>query len=486
MGARIRAYDWAATPLGPVVAWSERLKAAVDACLDTALPACVWWGGEFIQIYNDAAAAVMRADHHRVLGRPAHEIWSDVWPEIGPLIESVARTGVPVLGDDLRFEPDRASGPEPAYFTLSFSALREQGGEIAGVLGIAIETTARVSAEAARQRAMDDELRLITDAVPALIAYVDRQQCYRFVNRQYTEWFGRERSEIVGRTMRDVLGPYYDEVRLNVDAALGGTTVRFERLVPRDQLAARHRRSAPRHSEASYIPRLSADGEVEGFYILVVDVTDHKRAEELQQVLIAELQHRTRNLLAIVRSIATQTLRTSRSLSGFGQEFDERISALSRVQGLLSGGTDTISLSEIVVGELAAHGASIDGRRVQVDGPSVRLFPNTVQVLSLALHELATNAVKYGALAHEEARLRVRWTLADSDAAVDFLWVEEGVPLDHAPERQGFGRYLIERVLPYDLDAETSFGFGPDGVRCRIRLSVAAGEAGLGQEPDRN
>ena len=68
MGARIRAYDWAATPLGPVAAWSERLKAAVDACLDTALPACVWWGSEFIQIYNDAAAAVMRADHHRCSG----------------------------------------------------------------------------------------------------------------------------------------------------------------------------------------------------------------------------------------------------------------------------------------------------------------------------------------------------------------------------------------------------------------------------------
>jgi len=208
------------------------------------------------------------------------------------------------------------------------------------------------------------------------------------------------------------------------------------------------------------------------------DTTEGRNAAELQQTLIAELQHRTRNLLGIVRSISQQTLRNSTDLDGFGREFSDRLSALSRVQGLLSKGQGyRASLAQLVVAELEAHGASAEDDRVSVEGPDVALSAREVQVLTLALHELATNAVKYGALSDRGGRLSIRWSLAGSriSPVVDMIWSETEVALpDGEPgDKRGFGRELIERALPYDLGAETSFRITGDGIRCELRVPLA-------------
>jgi two-component system CheB/CheR fusion protein len=225
------------------------------------------------------------------------------------------------------------------------------------------------------------------------------------------------------------------------------------------------------------VPVRNEAGEIIEWLGTATDITERKRAEEAQQALISELQHRTRNLLAIVSSLSRQTLRTSETLADYEREFGDRLLALSRVQNLLSQGDGfTVTLGELVKGELEAHGAGVDGRRVLVEGPEVTLSSKEVQILTLAMHELATNAIKYGALRSPDANLSIRWRHLHQDGQHYILinWSEEGVAYPGAPDgvKRGFGRELIERALPYDLGAETSFALAEDGVRCELKLPV--------------
>src|SRR5215207_6108691 len=118
MAGRVRAHDWAATPLGPADAWPQSLRTAADVCLGSAFAGFVWWGPELLQIYNDAALAILRAKHPSSFAAPAREAWPDVWGEVGPLVERVLGTGEPVLGEDLPMVPDRGGDREEAYFTF--------------------------------------------------------------------------------------------------------------------------------------------------------------------------------------------------------------------------------------------------------------------------------------------------------------------------------------------------------------------------------
>ncbi|MEG3084577.1 PAS domain S-box protein [Sphingomonas sp. PB2P12] len=213
----------------------------------------------------------------------------------------------------------------------------------------------------------------------------------------------------------------------------------------------------------------------------MIDTTERREWAERQNVLVAELQHRTRNLIALVRSTADKTARSSTDLADFRIRFRDRLEALARVQGLLSRLTDVdrVTFDDLIRPELSAMNDTLD--RVTLDGPpSIRLRSSTVQTLAMALHELATNAVKYGALGQSAAHLAVTWSLeaagADGRPWLHVDWLESGVtmPADAAASRgTGQGRELIERALPYQLGARTSYVLGPDGVHCTISIPVS-------------
>ena len=212
------------------------------------------------------------------------------------------------------------------------------------------------------------------------------------------------------------------------------------------------------------------------------DIHDLKGLQDRQQVLLAELQHRTRNLLAVVQAMARQTLRANPTGDGFAEMFESRLRAQSRVQGLLARADyQLIDLRTIVEGELIAHGGD-DPAKVKVEGPVVELPPASAQVMALALHELATNAAKHGALRQDGARLSVTWRMEEQDGKPMVLveWRESGVamPDPNAPRRKGYGAELIERALPYQLNARTELEFGEDGVRCRIAVPIQTAERG--------
>ncbi|HEX4765222.1 MAG TPA: CheR family methyltransferase [Lichenihabitans sp.] len=238
-------------------------------------------------------------------------------------------------------------------------------------------------------------------------------------------------------------------------------------------------RQVAHDDKAHYLVRIgpyrNAEQRIAGVVVTFVDVTPLTEAEARQRVLIAELQHRTRNLLTVVQSIARQTFAKGQALDSFAT----RLAALGRVQSLISKATgDVIDLADIIRLELQAHGSD-QSDRILVEGPPVALGVDSVQTFALALHELATNAVKYGALKEKTGRLEIAWTVSRSredGQALVLHWRESGVAMP-PPETfdHGSGRKLIERALAYTLQAKTQLSFGEGGVSCRIEMPLARG-----------
>jgi two-component sensor histidine kinase len=205
------------------------------------------------------------------------------------------------------------------------------------------------------------------------------------------------------------------------------------------------------------------------------DIHELRVLQEKQKVLLAELQHRTRNLLAIVQAIARQSIRSAPTKEQFYQDMSGRLRSLGLVQRLLSN-TDHagIALQELIELELGAHGQapSEAGEKITITGPAVELAPEPVQTLALALHELTTNALKYGALAQPAGRLAISWSIENEDH-IRLKWREFGVTMPANRSKRGYGSQLIEDALPYQLGAQTRFDFKDDGVSCELLIPAS-------------
>lgn len=246
----------------------------------------------------------------------------------------------------------------------------------------------------------------------------------------------------------------------------------------------RHGSNRYRHFQTRARPIRTPDGTVVEWLGTCTDIDDIIRLQRQQAVLMDELQHRTRNLMAVVQAVMTRTLRGSSSLEEFRRCIDDRMAALARAQGLLSRrGAYRVMFGTLLREELGAHlDLDPDGNAPQVTlsgPPDVPLESSLVQTFALALHELATNAVKYGALATPTGHLTVRWEVVAAEAGMERMhvdWRETGVTDVPAPGDKprggGYGRELIERALPYQMGAKTSFAFTGDGVHCTIQVDV--------------
>jgi len=227
-----------------------------------------------------------------------------------------------------------------------------------------------------------------------------------------------------------------------------------------------------RWSNVRVVPITRPDGTVRKWAGVNIDVTDRRTLQVRLEILFNELQHRARNLLGVVASIANRTVRQGGSV----EAFEERLQALSRAQGLLSqGGSDKVEIGMLVRAELAAHAES-GSSRATLSGPEVYLTARQVQNFALAVHELTTNAVKYGALKGDGGRLSVTWEVAfdrRQRRQLALTWIESGVAVRPAevPHR-GYGTELIQEALAYALQAKIDYVLDEDGVRCRIEMPV--------------
>jgi two-component sensor histidine kinase len=208
------------------------------------------------------------------------------------------------------------------------------------------------------------------------------------------------------------------------------------------------------------------------------EVVLREREEHLATV-IAELQHRTRNLISVVGAIADDTLRTSRTLDDFKVNYHDRLEVLGRAQGLLFRMKERgrVTFDELLDSELAARSVRIGDGQVTLDGPAgVQLRSGSVQTLAMVLHELAINAVRHGALGQPGGRLAIRWRqeiAADNGKPwLHIDWKENGVEMP-SEAGVGNGRELIERALPYQFGARTTFVLEPDGLHCTISLPAS-------------
>ncbi|HEV2559830.1 MAG TPA: sensor histidine kinase [Microvirga sp.] len=200
-----------------------------------------------------------------------------------------------------------------------------------------------------------------------------------------------------------------------------------------------------------------------------------KRAAEHQRLLIDELNHRVKNTLATVQSIATQTLRTAETADEAKDALERRLLALSRAHDVLTRESwEGADLKDVVGRALEPYQVHSESR-LRVTGPSVRLTPRMSLALAMALHELATNAVKYGALSNKNGTIDVTWRVQNGaePARLVLRWSEAGGPPVVAPRRRGFGSRLIERSLASDLNGEVDIAFAPTGVVCTVSAPVA-------------
>ena len=231
------------------------------------------------------------------------------------------------------------------------------------------------------------------------------------------------------------------------------------------------------------LPYRSVENYIAGAVITFVDVTALTRAEERQRLLLAELQHRVRNTLGVVRSIARRSADTSTSVEDYAMHLDGRLNAFARTQALVTRDPEAgVDLEFLVAEEL--HAYRVSEGKIRISGPAIRLAPKTSETLGLAIHELATNAVKHGALSHHSGRVEVIWRVARDGVGpqLDFIWRErDGPTLDGSPTRRGFGTELLERTLVYDLKAKTALDFAAAGLTCTIEVPLSDGVLMRGQ-----
>lgn len=211
-----------------------------------------------------------------------------------------------------------------------------------------------------------------------------------------------------------------------------------------------------------------------GLHVVGRDITERRRAEEHQLLLINELNHRVKNTLAVVQSITHQTLRQSNADPDTRHRLEGRIAALSAAHDVLT----RENWSAASIREITANAVSpfCSEERCTLEGPDLRLNPQTAVNLALAVHELCTNAVKYGALSNETGRIIVRWGVDDGE--FEFIWKEEGGPKVTAPPHRGFGSRMIQRGLPGELSGTGEMEFREEGLLFRLRAPApASGEA---------
>jgi two-component system, chemotaxis family, CheB/CheR fusion protein len=218
-------------------------------------------------------------------------------------------------------------------------------------------------------------------------------------------------------------------------------------------------------------PIRNVDGKIIGVSKVLRDVSERQRAEKHREFLMTELDHRVKNTLASVQSIAMQTARHAASIEEFREAFDRRLMALAQTHNLLSQSHwTTASLRQILTPELLPYGQP----RFTISGDDVFLSPKQALALALGFHELATNAAKYGALSVPEGKVEVSWDVSpfENRPILELRWAESAGPVVEKPRNRGFGSRLIERGLRSELDAQVALEFDPEGVRCVMRIPL--------------
>ena len=309
-------------------------------------------------------------------------------------------------------------------------------------------------------------LRTFMEAVPGVIYAKDRDGRLLVGNQGTARLLGRAIDEFIGLTDFDLLEDKAEAAALMANDARVMESGRAEQVeeqvtFPDGSTAWWLSTKAPLRNEA---------GDVVGLVGSSADITDRRRAEEHRVLLVNELNHRVKNTLAVVQGLARQTFRGALDVRRALASFEDRLTALSRAHNLLTDESwAAASLRDVVRDQV---GAERWGERVEVEGPDILLAPQVAVNMALVLHELSTNATKYGALSGDAGRVCIGWARAPDRPVVQVRWTETGGPPVIAPERRGFGSKMIERALAAESGGRVALQFLPGGVVCDIEAPV--------------
>jgi PAS domain S-box-containing protein len=448
-----------------------RLEALRRAILDAALDCIVTTSDDDkIVEWNGASERVFGYSRAQAIGRDLAELI------IPPHYIEAHRHGMkrylatgegPVLGKRLELEAMRADG---AVFPveLAISAIQVDGRPhfTAYLRDLTQQTEARAAALESEQR-----LRATYEHAFAGIAEVSPEGRFLRVNERFCDLTGYARSELLARSVWDIShaddnGPERDLFQRHMAGEIEVYTVE-KRYIHKDGHVVWVELSASRVVDGAGRPLYGIR--------VVHDVSQRKRWEQQQRLLVNELNHRVKNTLATVQSIVAQTTRSGGSAADVRRGVDGRLVALSEAHDVLTQenweGADLLEIVERAAAPFTGTGE----QRFRISGPPVRVTPRQALALSMALHELATNAAKYGALTTDQGRVDVLWSLAAGrQETLEIEWLEQGGPPVTPPDTRGFGSRLLQRGLAQDLEGTVQLEFEPTGVRCRISAPLGS------------
>ncbi|HEY8572761.1 PAS domain S-box protein [Phenylobacterium sp.] len=411
-------------------------------------------GGGRILRANRAELQLLGYQPEEYLGRQI----SDFHADAGAIEDILARLS---RGETLDKYPARLKAKDGSikHVLISSSVCFDEAGNFRNTRCFTVDVTDRVAADAELREAQQ-RLAATYEHALAGIAEVDCHGRFLRVNEPFHEITGYNKAELLGRCVFDITHPE--------DAPADRS--QFERQVRGDiERYATQKRYLRADGRCVWVHVMSStvhgpDGEFLYGVRVVHDVTEQKQAEERRRLLVAELNHRVKNTLSTVQSLASQTARNARDLDDFQDRFEGRLVALSKAHDRLTRRSwADASLAEIVEEELGFRG----GGRAVVAGPDVALSPHTALALSMAFHELGTNAAKYGALSSPDGRISVHWNVErdrySRPVRVSLTWMERGGPTVKPPESRGFGSRLLD-AMAAELNGAAELRFEPEGL----------------------
>lgn len=462
LGALIRNFDWSTTSIGSIADWPQSLKSVTAMLLHSPVPIVLLWGEDGIMIYNDAYSGFAGGRHPHLLGSKVRE----GWPEVAAFNDNVMKVGLD--GGTLAYRNqeltlNRSGNLEPAWMNLDYSPVPDESGAPGGVIAIVVETTEAVLAERALI-ASELKFRALVNATSDVIY----QMTPDWTVMQPVDGRGLipDNESANPRWMAENL---FTEDHATIGAAIA------EAIREKHPFQMEHRVRRPDGSVgwtfSRAVPVLGADGEIVEWFGAASDVTERHRTDEHLRLVINELNHRVKNNLAMTQAIAAQTFRNAGDLREAQERFTARIIALAQANDLLTGDRwASASLRGVLEQAVRPH-CGEDGRS-KVDGPDIQLSPKTALALTLAMHELATNALKYGAWSVPDGEVSIVWKtyLPDDEGAerIHLEWRERGGPPVSVPERRGFGSRLIERGLAAEMGGTVKMHFEPEGLVCIV------------------
>ena len=363
------------------------------------------------------------------------------------------------------------------WVNLTVSLVRKADGSPDYFVCVIDDITSRKRADIALAESRSRLAGVVNSAMDAIISIDARQNVVLF-NTAAERLFQRAAADVVGQPLGLLLPQRFGDVHIHHVDAFAKTGVSNRTMASLGPLAALRADGAEFPIEAS-ISQTVVRGE-KLFTAILRDITERKRAEDTQRLLLAELDHRVKNTLANVQAIALQTLSATADPASFVESFSGRIQALGRAHSLLTRSSwQGADLATLIKDQLTVDSTDTDNR-VSCIGPQVQLEPQAALHLGLVLHELGTNARKYGSLSQPAGSLTTEWSVT-GDGAVPELrlrWLESEGPLVVAPAKRGLGSILIERSMSHALGGAARLDFAPTGVVCEIRLPLSQRETG--------